>query len=940
MRIIMTRYWQLLGVLLLGGGWLLATVGVGASERGSVSRPIRVYSRLLEPQEHPDYDRRAVKPPGWDTFKNRTQFTTLRGFNVQNDQIVGYAEELEKFTRTHDLGDVIWPSYPVLFATNLSAFAEEIQRRNLYLFDVWGYVPGSGPGGYWQQFQPPAEAFATLERILGERWLGTDIGEQDGRYIGGYANQMTPASANRFEQYLNFQRHFERMGDDLGHKHATLVSLNFGHYFLKEGTYTLIGAETAQGLPNSQVYYAFIRGAGKQYGVPWFGNASIYNRWGFKCYGSSGTSDGYEFGPTKGSSLSLLKRLLYSHILYNSVAVGFENMWFEGDQLSPIGRIQQAAQRWVQTNGPPGVVHTPVALLLDFYCGWSFPRHLYTDKIYRVWGNLPYGSGDHLTDRVLNLLYPGYANASYYHDESGFLTPTPYGDIADVLLSDAPEWLLRRYAVVVVAGELAGGVELREKLQAYVGSGGHLVITEGNLAKLPQAFASLPERGRGQEVWETDFGQGRLTVVGGTFGVRGTGPDGAPLEGLTVRNGGIDQPLPKPYVLAEPMCRTLDRVLRSVMLFDVGDGLQLITCRKGTGMYTLGVFNNTWRPLPLQISSHCGPLLSVRELILDQSEKSAAGYTPECVDHVALGASSADTIAGGDVRLFAVTVRETNVVEIAHVKPPSRPQARFLPLRQPRSLREEILARPTFFEHFDGILVDGRYLWERERRALAAEAPWLMRQGLRIAVDLSPEINFYPGLRLINNVTNDHASSLAAIRDVLAKMEILGAQDLLISLHRHPENNFSEEQSRAAFDATLKQLAADAAVHHVTLHLRLAAGKPPWSLAEAATLIDRAGAPNLKLAPSTALLWHSPSAEEAVSLKGRMGLLLVAARQTDLAGAVWDTHAPLATTADPRVLADWLAVDPAVAVGLDALFRNPDEEVTDANLVRSRPLQR
>jgi hypothetical protein len=60
---------------------------------------------------------------------------------------------------------------------------------------------------------------------------------------------------------------------------------------LKEGARTLIGAETAQALPNNQVYYAFIRGAGKQYGVPWFGNASIFNRWGFKTYGSSGSSE-------------------------------------------------------------------------------------------------------------------------------------------------------------------------------------------------------------------------------------------------------------------------------------------------------------------------------------------------------------------------------------------------------------------------------------------------------------------------------------------------------------------------------------------------------------------------------------------------------------------------------------------------------------------------
>jgi hypothetical protein len=371
------------------------------------------------------------------------------------------------------LGDVVWPSYPILFATNLAEFATELKARDLYLFDIWGYVPGSGPGGYWQQFQPPASAFATLESILGDRWLGTDIGEQDGRYIGGYAAQMTPASGSRFEQYLQFQRHFERMGDDLGHRHATLVSLNFGHYFLKEGTYTLIGAETAQALPNSQVYYAFIRGAGKQHGVPWFGNASIFNRWGFKTYGSSGRSEGYDHGPTKGTSLSLMKRLLYSHILYNSVAVGFENGWFEGNQLSPIGRIQQAAQRWIKAHSQPGVLHTPVAVLLDFESGWSFPRHLYTDKLYRAWGNLPYEPQDYFIDGILNLLYPGYADASYFHDETGFLTATPYGDIADCLLADAPLWLLERYPVLIWAGTRQSA-ELRHKLETYVRQGGRL----------------------------------------------------------------------------------------------------------------------------------------------------------------------------------------------------------------------------------------------------------------------------------------------------------------------------------------------------------------------------------------------------------------------------------------------------------------------------------
>jgi len=889
----------------------------GAPER---SRPLqRVYSHLIDPPAHPDYGRRAVKPPTWESFKNRTQFTCLRGFAMEDDRIVGYREEIEKYTRTHELGDVIWPSYPILFAKNLDDLAEEIKRRDLYLFDIWGYVPGSGPGGYWQQFTPSAESLRMLEATLGERWLGTDIGEQDGRYIGGYANQMTPASGSRFDQYLNFQRFFERMGDDLGHRHATLVSLNFGHYLLKEGTFTLIGAETAQALPNNQVYYAFIRGAGKQYGVPWFGNASVYNRWGYKTYGSSGS----DHGPSKGTSLSLMKRLLYSHVLYNSVAVGFESGWFEGEALSPIGRIQQAGQRWIRQHGQPGVMYTPVALLLDFHAGWSFPRHLYSSDIFRVWGNLPYGPGDHLTDAILDLLYPGYADSSYFHDETGFITATPYGDIADCLLSDAPGWLLSRYALVVVAGELAGGWEIRDKLQDYVEGGGHLVITTGNLARLPGGVAGQTEAAVPAV---TKHGKGCITVLATGFGVDPCKDPNRPLRSE------VDRALPRPYVLQPEARRTLDAILRQQTLFDVGNpDLSVTTCRQGPGSYTLGIANNTWVALPFKITSHCGPVQSLDEIPLDDSEIGAAGYLPEQVAGASLGHNTDRTIRGGDIRIFAVRVKESNVEAIAHVPPPRRPHGRILPLRDCRSVKEQILARPTFFEHFDGAVLDWRYVHDRERTALQREADWIKRQGLRVLVDVSSGLNLYPTLRLVDNIEADYEQSMAALADVMAKMHVLGAHDLILSLHRHPENNFTNEQTQAGFEETLRTLAAEAGKLGITLHLRMTLGKPPWTLGDADALIERVGADNLRLAASTALLLHAEKSAGAVRiLKARLGLWLLGAPQVDLVGKLWDIHAPLHRSEQLPRLAECLALVPEAPVVLDAVLANQDEEYLEA----------
>ena len=102
-------------------------------------------------------------------------------------------------------------------------------------------------------------------------------------------------------------------------------------------------------------------------------------------------------------------------------------------------------------SGPDGIGSTgmgvhlaTVAVLLDFFQGFTPPRHLYTEALYRTWGGLPWDQGDFFTHAVLDHLYPGYEKASYYHNESGFLTGTPHMDAADVLLSDAPQWLLNQ----------------------------------------------------------------------------------------------------------------------------------------------------------------------------------------------------------------------------------------------------------------------------------------------------------------------------------------------------------------------------------------------------------------------------------------------------------------------------------------------------------------
>ncbi len=265
------------------------------------------------------------------------------------------------------------------------------------------------------------------------------------------------------------------------------------------GNHRMLGAETAQALPSVPMWYALIRGAGKQYGILWFGNASVWNRWGAKDLSKPNAEDtnapGYWSGPTSGTSMSLLRRLWYVLTMYGSVLMSYEagqlgsakeERVVNGKRkslpvLTDIGREYVRGIAWCKAHPDRGELHTPVALLWDFHAGWAPPRHLYTGETFLVWGNMPYEKGDHQIDLVLRELYPGYPDAGFYHSEQGFLTSTPCGDSFDVLLSDAPQQALARYECIVVLGETKIEGELLARLAAYVESGGHLVASAGQL---------------------------------------------------------------------------------------------------------------------------------------------------------------------------------------------------------------------------------------------------------------------------------------------------------------------------------------------------------------------------------------------------------------------------------------------------------------------------
>ncbi len=930
----------------------------GLSQVTTSGEKIRIYSSPMNPRLHPDDGRRLVKPPDSRTFNNRIQFMALRSLDGD------YKKLLDKYTLELKLGNIIWPSYPVLFRDDLPQVMSELKKRGLYLFDLWGYVPGSGPGGYWQQFVVPEHATEIFKNELGDHWLGMDNGEQDGRYVGGYAGQLNPAGGSRADQYLNFQNHFQGLTDRLGNRMATLVSLNFGHYFLKEGLYTLIGAETAQGLPNTQIYYSFIRGAGKQYGVPWFGNASVWNRWGWKNY--SGVSD-YNGGETRGTSLSLLKRLIYTHIMYNCSAVGFESSFLDGkDKLSPVGKIQQSANKWVEKNGSPGILYTPVAVMLDFFSGWTFPRHLYSNNIFRVWGNLPYEAGDFLTDNVLDLLYPGYRDASFFHNEKGFITPTPYGDAADCILSDSPLWILNQYPVIITGGHLSGGDEIKDKLEKYVEAGGKLIITAGSLENISGGLGGI-KSGTGNYSFsansgitmagtkttessafdamelqltenatvlascenvplaiEKKYGAGSIIVFASPFGL-----PSVPVSFVTPKE---DSVMETPFPMLSHVKKIIGNVLRGTMIFEAVDGASLITCRKGKGEYTLAVCNSSWNAKPFTISSSVGRIISVTELPLDCSERKAVGYLPESVS-LDPGSNSSKTIGGGDIRIFKVRIEEKNIQEIPFTSPVPNPAGRGIVLRNISSLKEEILLRPTFFQHFDRVVIDWKYLAERGEDEISRQSAWIKNQGLKVMVDLSSGINLFPDLRLVENDSLEYLRSMTEISSLLGKMKIIGAGDLMISSHRTIENNFTDSLFAVSLKKTLKIISTEASGYGIRVHFRPLPGRFASDPADAISLVSSVNEPNLFVAPSVATIAASSGQGKGPAdiLKDpHVSVIFVAAGAKDILGRIYSLNLPVADSGSCNQISEVLRNSGDSILILDGIYNNKNEEYLDA----------
>lgn len=969
----------------------------------------RVYPHLIQPQEYPEFTRRWARATTREDLEGKIQFAALRRFTEEKNKLADIGEKLDLYTQGPlEMGKVVWPFCSTLAMDNFEELVDEVKRRGLYLFDFWGYVPGTNPTGqYWGNFRTPYRAFELMRDRLGGRFLGMDNGEQDGRYIGSYAHLMYPAMQDRKLQYLNFYDFFAELRDDMSHFITVLCSLNYGHYFAAMGDHIMVGAETAQALPSSNLWYAYLRGAGKQYGLLWFGNASVWNRFGWKNYtasGGAGTNE--EHGPEQGTSLSLLRRLMYSHYAYNCAILGYESGWFyaeglEGDKekkeiakATPIGEVQHGCVEFAREHPDPGALHTPCAFLLDFANGWTFPRHLYTDSVYKSWGNIPYGPGDHQIHAFFSLVYPGYEDAGFFRDERGFLTATPFGDAFDVLFNDARSSILRQYNLVVLAGGQRIDLEVSDKLREFVDGGGHLVLSAAHLEGMAdlswtgiesvgaaERIAGARVAYSGKEYAEPAFDLVPLvpamgakvlaTAAGRPFIVRSVRGEGTvdvmaspyglgaePLVPLGAVSNKAEEAIPRSFDFLESVKAYLSDVLGAQKLVDVGNprlGYTTGFLDQKTLVVSLANNGSSWEKFSL--TSAAGTIKGMKEWKVPSCPATTLGYYPAVSKDALLaavgkGAPGRDAVEPGDVRVFELSFDRLDVCVQAPIPVGTRADTRSLSLWRVENLRDALLTRERLTQHFGGVKVEAKYLLERDPEHLRDEGAFFKRLRLHGMVDFIGLLNYYPKLTLIENVPSRCEESIQAITGIFDKMGLLGMDKALFAMHRNSENNFSLDQARQSFASSFSRLADLAAERGITLYLttrplvaRARLGKvdlPGVSTASTLAFVRSLGKANLKLCLD---LSHALMVgEEPDSLLEKLGaeIDLVAASVPiqDGYGQHYNAHQPMAGSAWELKLRGLFAKlasrRPELPVCLNAVYESWDDVYRDIKVLEGR----
>ncbi len=295
-----------------------------------------------------------------------------------------------------------------------------------------------------------------------ESWWHAVYGDEFDRY----KHMMKPPGLAGFDQLPKSRREcHDIVKDYFATRQRYMQGWNLSvtghsHYEAYVGQWhaKVIGLEVGENIAFTQSKMAFARGAARRNAKPWSIQVSPWFA------GSTTTSgplevdeNGRARGLDAGHSLSFYERM-WLHAWFAgtamvtpeaSIAIFFEpgappyRLTSHGRKAAEVFQFMQSKDR--------GIPYMPVAIVLDKYCGYN----AYMGK---PWGILEPTAGDlEVRDLFQEQLFPGSDHIHHRpfpdNPEASYLRPTPYGEIVDVQLSDAPTEIFASYPVLLLAGD-------------------------------------------------------------------------------------------------------------------------------------------------------------------------------------------------------------------------------------------------------------------------------------------------------------------------------------------------------------------------------------------------------------------------------------------------------------------------------------------------------
>lgn len=760
---------------------------------------VSVYPYLMNPEDYPAYEQRVSEVPTRDDFQNRLQLD----FSVNGR---GFVERLM--------------DPPSL--SGLSSF----NRDNKWFYIRGGKftrIPGIDNNEPGVESQDQVDS---IVNVVGNRYLGKVVGEVDGGFRQFNHQINYPLSPNKMDRYYNFQQFINPFESASKGYLVTLHNVGGYHAWAKEGAVRMIGTQNfTRSQSTVPVQFAFARGAGKQNGLLWSGQYSSGHQFddGIKDWSSDAknASDirkhqniiaGIErkprsqwnnrdkrrharslrfldaltkASPERGVGISVYRNYLYSMYLYNSAYVKYERggtISKKDPRLSPFGEMWRDANTFIENHKNPGVMQTPVAILSDFSDAfWRSPEiKKGVGRNYITWDGLAYDKGNWLMHNVFDMLHTGYRNANFFQNQRYEFPATPYGDIADVILSDAAPKILNQYNMVVAAGKLETDITgMKSKLEDYVKlQGGHFVVTGENAKKLfPEwrigessvnvpagatiAFANngqsenvreskagtlltanaLPANSRvvasynnTPAVVEIPYGQGQVTLILSPYGLNE--------QPLPVNNMPTDtywtEEVKFEYELLDHVKYVMDKKFDSQSFFNLNnDELRYIVNYRGPGEYTLGIINGTTGPQDFRIDSKIGNITSVRDLNLnDKNVEKELGFLPRGY-HGKGGTTDANTVAGGGIKILELSINDGSNVDVLSKSVPTAPTSSDLyDLNFFTNVKREIMSQPDFFNQYSGVKITATRFLKTDFSQMTDDIRWLNDRQVKVVVDL------------------------------------------------------------------------------------------------------------------------------------------------------------------------------------------------------------